>query len=98
MERARLFDVYTGSGIPAGKKSLAFSLIYRAADRTLTTEEVDTAHAKWSTRSWALWVESCGGRRDAGGAAEHPARAIVPGRRGRLTHGNARIHKSMCKS
>ncbi len=46
MERARLFDVYTGSGIPAGKKSLAFSLTYRASDRTLTTEEVDTAHAK----------------------------------------------------
>jgi phenylalanyl-tRNA synthetase beta chain len=29
-----------------GKKSLAFSLTYRAADRTLTTDEVENAHAK----------------------------------------------------
>ncbi len=27
-----------------GKKSMAFSLTYRAADRTLTSEEVDKAH------------------------------------------------------
>lgn len=42
----RLFDVYTGAGVPEGKKSLAFSLAYRAADRTLTTQEVELAHAK----------------------------------------------------
>jgi len=31
-----LFDIYRGSGIPDGKKSLAFSLSLRADDRTLT--------------------------------------------------------------
>jgi len=46
LERARLFDVYTGKGVPDGKKSLAFSLAYRAGDRTLTSEEVEGAHAK----------------------------------------------------
>jgi len=38
---ARLFDVYQGKQVPAGKKSLAFALRYQAADRTLTDEEVD---------------------------------------------------------
>jgi phenylalanyl-tRNA synthetase beta chain len=42
----RLFDVYRGKGVPEGKKSLAFSLTYRVADRTLTTEEIDSAHEK----------------------------------------------------
>lgn len=37
----RLFDVYTGEGVPAGKKSLAFSLTFTATDRTLGLEEVD---------------------------------------------------------
>ena len=32
----RLFDIYRGTGIPAGKKSVAFSLELRADDRTLT--------------------------------------------------------------
>ncbi len=41
----RLFDVYTGEGIPAGKKSLAYTLTYRASDRTLTTQEVEEAQA-----------------------------------------------------
>ncbi|RRF94347.1 MAG: hypothetical protein DUD39_16595, partial [Coriobacteriaceae bacterium] len=30
----------------AGKKSMAFSLTYRAKDRTLTSEEVEKAHAR----------------------------------------------------
>ena len=38
---AELFDVYTGAPIPAGKKSVAFSLTLRADDRTLTDEEAD---------------------------------------------------------
>ena len=37
----RLFDVYRGSQIPQGKKSVAYSLVLRAADRTLTVEECD---------------------------------------------------------
>ena len=36
-----LFDVYTGAPIPTGKKSVAFSLVLRADDRTLTDAEAD---------------------------------------------------------
>ncbi|HSQ25528.1 MAG TPA: phenylalanine--tRNA ligase subunit beta [Anaerolineales bacterium] len=36
----RLFDVYRGAQIGEGKKSLAYSLTYQAADRTLTDQEV----------------------------------------------------------
>ncbi|HUR55659.1 MAG TPA: phenylalanine--tRNA ligase subunit beta, partial [Gemmataceae bacterium] len=43
---AVLFDVYTGGGIPAGTKSLAFALVYQAADRTLGDKEIDKAHQK----------------------------------------------------
>jgi phenylalanyl-tRNA synthetase beta chain len=39
LEELRLFDVYSGEPIPAGKRSLAFSLRLRAPDRTLTAEE-----------------------------------------------------------
>jgi phenylalanyl-tRNA synthetase beta chain len=35
-----LFDLYRGEQIPEGKKSLAYSLVYQAPDRTLTDEEV----------------------------------------------------------
>ncbi len=35
-----LFDVFTGSPLPEGKKSLAFSVDFRATDHTLTDEEV----------------------------------------------------------
>ncbi len=38
LEKAELFDVYTGDPIPAGSKSVAFSLTLRAADQTLTEE------------------------------------------------------------
>jgi phenylalanyl-tRNA synthetase beta chain len=43
LESIRLFDVYTGERIGAGKKSLAFALRFRAADRTLTVEEATAA-------------------------------------------------------
>ena len=39
LESLRLFDVYTGAPVPAGSRSLAFALILRAPDRTLTGEE-----------------------------------------------------------
>jgi phenylalanyl-tRNA synthetase beta chain len=38
----RLFDLYRGEAIGAGKKSLAYALTYQAADRTLTDSEVAT--------------------------------------------------------
>ncbi len=41
LKRVHLFDLYRGSGVPDGKKSLAFNLTYQAADRTLTDSEVD---------------------------------------------------------
>ncbi len=43
---ARLFDLYRGDPIPAHKKGLAYSILYRAADRTLTATEVNTLHAQ----------------------------------------------------
>ncbi|MGL5173562.1 MAG: phenylalanine--tRNA ligase subunit beta, partial [Olsenella sp.] len=43
----RLFDVYRDPiRVGLGKKSMAFSLEYRAADHTLTSEEVERTHAK----------------------------------------------------
>jgi phenylalanyl-tRNA synthetase beta chain len=36
----KLFDLYRGEQIPEGKKSLAYSMVYQAPDRTLTDEEV----------------------------------------------------------
>lgn len=48
-----LFDVFTdptGARVPADKKSLAYSLTYRSAERTLTADEVNTAHAKLKDR------------------------------------------------
>jgi phenylalanyl-tRNA synthetase beta chain len=44
LESATLFDVFTGEQIGEGKKSVAYSLVYRAKDRTLTDEEVNRVH------------------------------------------------------
>ena len=46
----RLFDLYRGESIPAGKKSFAYALTYQADDRTLTDKEVDKAHKKIEDR------------------------------------------------
>ena len=43
LESVRLFDVYSGEQVAAGHKSLAFSLRFRAPDRTLTVDEVSAA-------------------------------------------------------
>ena len=45
LESVRLFDVYTGAQVPAGKKSLAYALKFRASDRTLTDAELATVRA-----------------------------------------------------
>jgi phenylalanyl-tRNA synthetase beta chain len=42
-EDVRVFDVYQGEGLPEGKKSLAVSMSFRAADRTLKDKEVNAA-------------------------------------------------------
>lgn len=46
LEKVALFDVYRGKQVQEGKKSVAFNLTYRAADRTLTDEEVVKVHQK----------------------------------------------------
>ncbi|MDO9108962.1 MAG: phenylalanine--tRNA ligase subunit beta, partial [Coriobacteriia bacterium] len=46
LEGATLFDAYRGAGVAEGKKSLAFSLRYRAANRTLTDDEVQPQHER----------------------------------------------------
>jgi phenylalanyl-tRNA synthetase beta chain len=46
LERVELFDIFQGGTIPTGKKSLAYSLTFRAADRTLTDAEVNEAHKR----------------------------------------------------
>jgi len=46
LESVALFDVYRGKQVQQGHKSAAFNLTYRAADRTLTDEEVVKVHQK----------------------------------------------------
>jgi len=45
VESVRLFDVYEGPQVGEGRRSLAFSITYQAADRTLTDEEVNQVHS-----------------------------------------------------
>jgi phenylalanyl-tRNA synthetase beta chain len=46
LEKLELFDVYRGQQIEQGKKSVAYNLVLRAADRTLTVEEADAVVKK----------------------------------------------------
>ncbi len=46
LARAEVFDVYAGSKLGEGKKSLAFALTYEAKDRTLQEEEVAEVHGE----------------------------------------------------
>ena len=46
LRSVKLFDIYTGSHIPEGKKSTAFSLRFRSNDKTLTDTESDDAVRK----------------------------------------------------
>jgi phenylalanyl-tRNA synthetase beta chain len=45
LEQVTLFDLYRSAPVPAGKKSMAFGLTLRAADRTLTDAEADALTA-----------------------------------------------------
>ena len=53
-----LFDVYEGDKLPAGKRSLAFRVIFGAMDRTLGTEDVERLRAAVETaltrRNWDI--------------------------------------------
>lgn len=46
LDNVKLFDVYEGDRIPEGKKSIAFAIAFRAADRSLTGDEVDKVFNK----------------------------------------------------
>jgi phenylalanyl-tRNA synthetase beta chain len=58
IESVELFDHYKGAQIPEGRRSLAFSIVYRAADRTLTDDEVNELHDRLTNAlTSALGVE-----------------------------------------
>ena len=46
LEQIKLFDVYTGSQIPEGKKSVAFSVWLRSSEATLSEEQIESACAR----------------------------------------------------
>jgi phenylalanyl-tRNA synthetase beta chain len=46
LRSATLFDIYTGEPVPAGKKSLTYSLVYQSQERTLTDAEANTLQEK----------------------------------------------------
>ncbi len=46
VDSVQLFDVFAGDPIPEGKKNLAFSVDFRASDRTLTDDEAERAVAE----------------------------------------------------
>ncbi|MBL1174055.1 phenylalanine--tRNA ligase subunit beta [Pantanalinema sp. GBBB05] len=46
LESVELFDEYRGDNVPTGQRSLAFRLLYRASDRTLTEADIEPVHQK----------------------------------------------------
>ena len=46
LESVKLFDVYTGEHVQAGYKSVAYSITFRDAERTLTDEDITAAMSK----------------------------------------------------
>ena len=46
LEQVQVFDVFTGSKLGEGKKSVALSLVYRHKEHTLTDEEITDVHGK----------------------------------------------------
>lgn len=46
IENVTIFDVYRGTGIPEGYKSIAIRVRYRSYDRTLADDEISTLHKK----------------------------------------------------
>lgn len=57
LERIELFDVYTGSQIPEGKKSVAYSVYLRSNDSTLTEAQIDEVNAKIIQKLEAVGAE-----------------------------------------
>ena len=46
VDTVRLFDVYRGTGLPPGKKSLAILVLMQDTERTLTDPEIDAIVAR----------------------------------------------------
>jgi phenylalanyl-tRNA synthetase beta chain len=46
VSQVSLFDLYVGEQIPAGKKSLAYRIVYQSPSHTLTDEEVEKIQRK----------------------------------------------------
>lgn len=46
IEEVNLFDIYKGSQIEEGYKSMAFSIVYRSDEKTLTDEDIAKVHNK----------------------------------------------------
>lgn len=44
IEAVEVFDIYEGKGLPSDKKSIAFHIMYRSREKTLTEEEVKKVH------------------------------------------------------
>ena len=65
LESVEVESDYRGAGLPAGVRSVAFRLTFRAPDRTLRDVEVDQAEARLLA---ALAEELQVRRRDAGAA------------------------------
>lgn len=57
LEDLKLFDVYRGAQVQAGKKSVAYNLVLRAPDRTMTDEEADAAVKRALKALKAIGVE-----------------------------------------
>ena len=57
LESYQLFDIYEGSQIVAGFKSVAYSIVFRAKDRTLTDEDVNAAMKKILNGLQGLGIE-----------------------------------------
>lgn len=41
VENVEMFDIYRGNQVPEGKKSIAFSIVYRSYEKTLTDNEIN---------------------------------------------------------
>jgi phenylalanyl-tRNA synthetase beta chain len=46
LEKIEIFDIYRGENIESGKKSLAYTMVFRAKNRTLMEEEVNDKYEK----------------------------------------------------
>ena len=46
LDSVTLFDEYRGKGVPEGQRSLAFRLVYKADNRTLTDKDIEPVHQK----------------------------------------------------